>query len=44
MVRRREAHVLLFVYGVIKNCPKYWKVALRGPKLNVSSASLLGAQ
>jgi len=39
-----ERAFVLSIYGVIKNCPRYWKVVLRGPKLNVSSASLLGAQ
>ena len=34
----------LSVYEVIKNCPRYSEVALNGPKLKVSSASLLGAQ
>jgi len=33
---------VMFVHEVIKNCPRYWKVALSG--MNVSSASLLGAQ
>lgn len=33
----------LLVYEVIKNCPRYWKVALNVPT-NVSSASPLGAQ
>ena len=44
VVRRREAHVLLSVYEVIKNCPRDWKVALSGPKSIVSSASVFGAQ
>lgn len=35
---------VLFAYELIKNCPRYWKVVLSGPKLNVSSASWLGAK
>ena len=33
-----------FFYEVIKNCPRFCKVALNGRKVNVSSASALGAQ
>jgi len=42
--REKGDTYVLFVHEVIKNCPRYWEVALSGPKLNVSSDSLLGAQ
>ena len=39
-----EETEVLSVYREMKNCPRYWKVPLSGPRLNESSDSLFGAQ